>query len=372
MTRAMMGLKELLANHTAPASPALVRPEAGGALRCLACGHQCLIREGRAGVCRVRFNDAGTLKVPWGYVAGLQLDPIEKKPFYHAYPARDALSFGMLGCDLHCSYCQNWVTSQALRDEAAVSMPRFVTPRQLVSRAVEHGAPVVVSTYNEPLITADWAAAVFEEALKAELVCGFVSNGNATPAVLDFLRPYVSLYKVDLKAFTDKAYRGLGCKLSTVLDTIERLRAMGFWVEVVTLVIPDFNDSGEELRAMAKFLVGVSPDIPWHVTAFHPDYRMNDTARTPRDALIRAWEIGREAGLRYVYPGNLPGQVGNREHTACPDCGELLIRRHGFYIVENRMNGNCCPACNTAIAGVWERNPPRASAGTGMPRPLSP
>lgn len=371
MTRAMMGLKELLSNHTAASAAALVRPEKDGALRCLACGHHCLVREGKAGVCRVRFNDGGTLRVPWGYVAGLQVDPIEKKPFYHAYPGRDALSFGMLGCDLHCAYCQNWVTSQTLRDEVAVSMPRFVTAKQLIARAVEEGAPVVVSTYNEPLITADWAAAVFEEALKAELACGFVSNGNATPEVLDFLKPYVTLYKVDLKGFREKSYRELGCRLSTVLDTIGRLYAMGFWVEIVTLVIPNFNDSDEELRDIAGFLADISRDIPWHVTAFHPDYKMTDVRRTPSETLLRAWDIGREAGLRYIYPGNLPGQVGVREHTVCPDCGDELIRRHGFYVLENRMDGSRCPSCHAEIPGIWERNPPRESTGTGTPRALN-
>lgn len=370
MTNAMLGLKELLEDHTAAAAPELVRAEKDGAVRCIACGHRCLIRDGRAGVCKVRFNRGGELRVPAGYVAGVQVDPIEKKPFFHAYPGRDALSFGMLGCDLHCSYCQNWVTSQALRDDAAVSMPRFVTPRELVAEAVNHDVPAIVSTYNEPLITADWAAAVFEEARKAELACGFVSNGNATPEVLEFLKPWVSLYKVDLKGFEDKSYRQLGCKLSTVLDTIGRLYAMGFWMEIVTLVIPDFNDSDEELTGMARFLADISPDIPWHVTAFHPDYKMNDTGRTPAAALDRAYQIGKEAGLNFVYPGNLPGQVGDRENTDCPSCGTVLIRRHGFYVTENRMTVNGCPTCGKAIPGVWERNPPRESTGSGIPRAL--
>ncbi|MBX3178642.1 MAG: AmmeMemoRadiSam system radical SAM enzyme [Candidatus Hydrogenedentes bacterium] len=366
----MLGLKELLENHTSTAPPALAIPEKDGAIRCVACGHRCLIRPGRAGVCKVRFNQGGALHVPWGYVAGLQVDPIEKKPFYHAFPGRDALSFGMLGCDLHCAYCQNWVTSQALRDEAAVAMPRFVTPKQLVARAVQEEAPVIVSTYNEPLITADWAAAVFEEAHKAEIVCGFVSNGNATPEVIEFLQPWVSLYKVDLKSFQDRSYRQLGCKLQTVLDTIGRLHTLGFWVEIVTLVIPEFNDTDEELGDIARFLAGISPDIPWHITAFHPDYKMNDTGRTPAETLKRAWEIGREAGLNFVYPGNLPGQFGDREHTACPGCGEILIRRHGFYVVQNRMAGRNCPRCQRDIPGVWEGNPPLESTGTGAPRAL--
>src|SRR5690606_35375927 len=158
------------------------------------------------------------------------------------------------------------------------------------------------------------------------------SNGNATPEVLEFLKPFVTLYKVDLKGFRDKSYRQLGCKLSTVLETIQRLHAMGFWVEIVTLVIPDFNDSDEELGDIARFLAGISVDIPWHVTAFHQDYKMTDTGRTPVETLNRAWQFGKDAGLNFVYPGNLPGKVGEREHTLCPACDEVVICRHGFYV----------------------------------------
>lgn len=350
-----------------PGAPELVRAEKEGAVRCLACGHRCFIREGKAGVCRVRFNREGELRVPGGYVAGLQIDPIEKKPFFHAYPGREALSLGMLGCDLHCSYCQNWVTSQALRDDEAVALPRVCDADELVRLAVWHGAPVVVSTYNEPLITADWAVRVFEKAREADLVCGFVSNGNGTPEVLEYIRPFVSLYKVDLKCFTEKGYRKLGCTLSNVLETIERLKAMGFWVEIVTLVVPGFNDSEEELRGIAKFLAGVSPDIPWHVTAFHPDYKMTDPPRTQAETLLRAYDFGKEAGLHFIYPGNIPGAVGDRENTYCPACDALLIERRGFYVLRNRMDGAKCPDCGHEVPGVWEERAPRHSVGNGLP-----
>ncbi|MBI1317584.1 MAG: AmmeMemoRadiSam system radical SAM enzyme [Candidatus Hydrogenedens sp.] len=351
------------------AAPALVHAEKG-ALRCLACGHRCLIREGRAGVCKVRFNHGGELRVPAGYVAGVQVDPIEKKPFYHAYPGRNALSFGMLGCDLHCGYCQNWVTSQALRDDEAVALPRFVEPDELAELAVREGAPVVVSTYNEPLITADWAVEVFKVARERGRVCGFVSNGNATPEVLEFLRPYVSLYKVDLKAFNERAYRELGCTLKNVLETIGRLVSMGFWVELVTLVVPGLNDDPKELRGMAEFIAGISPDIPWHVTAFHPDYKMRDRNGTSLDAIDIAYEAGKTAGLHFVYPGNVHGRVGEREHTCCPGCGSVLIRRRGFHVLENRMQGDTCPDCGRSVPGVWEAEPPRQGDGDGLPRPL--
>lgn len=361
-------LKTLLSQNTMPSAAELALDEGGSVVRCVACGHRCRIAPGKAGVCRVRFNEGGQLRAPAYYVAGLQVDPIEKKPFYHAYPGRDALSFGMLGCDLHCSYCQNWVSSQSLRDDAAVARPTFVEPAQIVDLAVEHGAPVMVSTYNEPLITADWAAQVFQLAREQGIVCGFVSNGNATPEVLSYIRPFVDLYKVDLKSFDERNYRKLGCTLSNVLESIGRLVDMGFWVEIVTLIVPGFNDSDDELQDIARFLAGISSDIPWHVTAFHPDYKMTGPPRTPASTLIRAYNLGRAAGLKFVYPGNSAGGVGDREHTYCPGCNELLIRRYGFYVNENRMIGDGCPKCGTRIAGVWEAEPPRRSDGSGVPR----
>lgn len=368
---ASVRLKELLAENTMLSAPELVRAESNDAVRCLACGHRCTILPGRSGVCRVRFNDGGHLRAPAGYVAGVQIDPIEKKPFFHAYPGRDALSFGMLGCDLHCSYCQNWVTSQALRDDAAVSRPQFCGPERLIELAKTNRVPVLVSTYNEPLITADWAVEIFKLAAAEGIRCGFVSNGNATPEVLEFIRPYVDLYKVDLKGFDDRNYRKLGGVLENVLQSIRLLRKMDFWLEIVTLVIPGFNDGDEELCGIAEFLAGISPDIPWHVTAFHPDYKMTDPPRTPAETLLRAFDIGKSAGLRNVYPGNLPGAVGDRENTICPTCGECLIRRMGFIVTENRMSGDSCPRCRTRIPGVWESKPPRRSDGTGIPLPVA-
>jgi len=260
-------------------------------VRCFACGHCCPIPDGHAGVCKVRYNRGGTLYVPWGYVGVVQCDPIEKKPFFHAYPGALAYSFGMLGCDLHCSYCQNWVTSQALRDPAAASPPLRATPEGLVREALRLGARVVVSTYNEPLITSEWAVAVFKEARAAGLLTAFVSNGNGTPQVLEYLRPWADLYKVDLKSFDDRHYRQLGGRLQPILDTIQRLHQLGFWMEIVTLVIPGFNDSDDELQRLAEGVIGPSqweaevhfrqtqgPDSYWFVRNFRerfgqvPDY----------------------------------------------------------------------------------------------------
>jgi len=323
-------------------------------VRCYACGHCCPIPEGQPGVCKVRYNRGGTLYVPWGYVGGVQCDPIEKKPFFHAYPGALAYSFGMLGCDLHCAYCQNWVTSQALRDPSAVSAPLEADPELLVQDALRQGAKVLVSTYNEPLITSEWAVAVFREAKTAGLKTAFVSNGNGTPQVLEYIRPWVDLYKVDLKSFDDRHYHQLGGRIGPILDTIKRLREMGLWLELVTLLIPGFNDSDDELKRLTEFVASVSPEIPWHVTAFHKDYKMDDPDDTKPEDLMRAAEIGRSAGLHHVYAGNLPGRVGNLENTDCHDCGTLLVRRYGYLVRDyNLTPQGSCPSCHSMVPGRW-------------------
>ena len=332
----------------------LYRQVGNGKLECFACGHRCLIGEQRDGICRVRFNEGGVLYVPHGYVGALQLDPVEKKPFFHALPGSLALSFGMLGCDYHCGYCQNWVTSQALRDPRAIAPPENISPEEFVSLALRQRASIVTSTYNEPLITSEWAVDIFKVAKRYGLVTSYISNGNGTKEVLEYIRPYIDLYKVDLKGFDDKHYRQLGGVLNNVLDTIRRLHEMKFWLEVVTLLVPGFNDSEAEIKAMAGFLAGISPDIPWHVTAFHSDYKMMDTDSTPVRTLIRAAEIGYETGLHYVYAGNIPGGVAQFEHTYCPKCHYPLIERRGFTIIRNRVENGCCPKCNTSIPGVWQ------------------
>ncbi|GIU73184.1 MAG: AmmeMemoRadiSam system radical SAM enzyme [Bryobacteraceae bacterium] len=344
-------LEQELARHVRE-SP-LVEPLGDGRIRCLACGHRCPIFPGLPGVCKVRFNDGGRLMAPYGYVNALHVDPIEKKPFFHALPGARALSFGMLGCDLHCAYCQNWLSSQALRDPRADLYFHPIRPEEIVEQALATGSECIVSTYNEPLITAEWAVEVFRVARRHRLVTGFVSNGNATPEVLEFLRPWLDLFKVDLKSFRDENYRRLGGRLGPVLDSIRRIHEMGFWLEVVTLVVPGFNDSDEELGQIARFLASISVDIPWHVTAFHPDYKMEDVRPTSASDLLRAVRAGKEAGLRYVYAGNLPG-LGELENTRCWQCGATLIERYGFRVLKNRIGADGrCPSCLAEIAGFW-------------------
>jgi pyruvate formate lyase activating enzyme len=351
----MPPLVNVLDKLTSPAELALLQVD--GSVRCTACGHRCLVRMGRRGICQVRYHDGKELRVPWGYVAALNADPVEKKPFYHLLPGSIALTFGMLGCDFHCSYCQNWLTSQAMRDPASDEAAYFVkriSPEEIVEAARSLGADVIASSYNEPLITSEWSVAIFRQALLEGIKCVYVSNGNATPEVLEYLRPYLSGMKIDLKSMQDKNYRQLGGVLKNTLETIRKVKAMGLWLEVVTLVVPGFNDSVDELWDAARFLSSVSADIPWHVTAFHSDYKMQDTPNTPAKTLLRAAEIGREAGLHYVYAGNLPGRVEEYETTFCPQCNRSLVERSGYSIRSMRVTARgTCPQCGTRVAGVW-------------------
>jgi pyruvate formate lyase activating enzyme len=351
----MPQLKEIL---DARAHPGSLYEKEDDALRCVACAHRCRILPGKRGVCQMRFNRDGELFVPWGYVAAANVDPIEKKPFMHFLPGQNALTFGMLGCNFHCDFCQNWVSSQALRDPASEDSSRYIqdiSAKQLVQYGLRMGAKIIASSYNEPLITTEWAIEIFKEAKRHGLKCVYVSNGFATDEALDALVPYLDGFKIDLKCFSDEKYRTLGGRLEAVRETIRGAHARGMWVEVVTLIIPKFNDSNEELWESARFISAVSTDIPWHVTAYYPTYKHTSGGRTPAETIQRAAEIGQEAGLRYVYAGNLPGRVGSMENTYCPACQTMLIERHGYTISRNHITPQgTCPHCNTPIAGVWE------------------
>ncbi len=329
----------------------LCEPLAAGKVRCLACAHKCVLPPGSSGVCGVRFNDGGKLMAPWGYVSGAAADPVEKKPFFHALPGATTLSFGMFGCNFRCDFCQNWEISDvsSARGRRALRM----TPQALAAEAAAAGAAIAVSTYNEPLITAEWAAAVFAETRKAGLRAGFVSNGYATAESVALLRPVMDLWKVDLKCFSDEGYREVcGARLDRVLDGIRLVREAGFWLEAVTLLIPGFNDSDAEISAMAAFLAGLSRDIPWHLTAFHPDYKRTDPPPTPGETLYRARELGLRAGLRYVYCGNLPDS--DFENTLCPACGRALVERRVFTVRSNLLKGTGTCPCGQAIPGIWK------------------
>jgi len=326
---------------------------------CLACAHRCHISPGNRGICQVRFNETGKLRVPWGYVAGLHPDPIEKKPFAHFLPGAKALTFGMLGCNLRCDFCQNWQTSQTLKDSRAEAFGGYIEKMnadEVVSLAIQTGSEVIASSYNEPLITSEWAVEVFCQARQQGIRTVYVSNGFASPEAMDYLQPWLDGIKIDLKAMNEKSYRDLGGRLQPVLDTIRTAREKGMWVEVVTLLIPGLNDDLQELWDLASFLVSVSRDIPWHVTAYHPDYKRFENPPTIAADLQKAADIAQEAGLRYVYAGNLPGRVGSLEDTHCPGCGTAVIRRRGYAILGNAITteGKCLD-CGESIAGFWRK-----------------
>jgi pyruvate formate lyase activating enzyme len=325
-----------------------------GVVHCYACAHHCRIKPGARGICQVRYNVDGTLYVPHGYASAINCDPIEKKPFNHVHPGSDVLTFGMLGCDIHCSYCQNWDISQAMRDAEASGEPARITAQQMVQLARQYGARGIASSYNEPLITSEWAMDIFKLGKQAGFTCMYVSNGNATREVLEYIRPYTDAYKIDLKTMRDASYRSLGAVLEHILDGVRMVHQMGFWLEIVTLIVPGFNDSEDELRDAARFIKSVSPDIPWHVTAFHSDYMMRDTHNTSAPVLVRAAEIGYAEGLRYVYAGNLPGRTASYENTFCPGCHTVLIERTGYHVRASHLTQDgACLQCGTHIPGIW-------------------
>jgi len=349
-------LRGEMARRTRPGE--LVRPGEDGLLLCTACGHACRLVEGEAGVCQVRFRDGDTLRVPWGYVGALSLDPVEKKPFFHFLPGATTLTFGMLGCDLRCSFCQNWFVSQVLRDEAARATGSDLEPAELVARARERGATVLVSSFNEPGITAEWGRALFEAARAEGLTTAIVSNGHGTPELVEYLSPVVDAVKVDLKAFRQASYAGMGGNLEPVLRTLEAWVASPAWVEVVTVVIPELNDDPEELAEMATFLAALDEDLPWHLHGFHPDYKMTTRRATTWEDLAHAREIARGAGLRWVYPGLVPGLPEGSEDTACAGCEEVLVERRGLRARISRVGPDgTCPACGERVPGRFGAEP---------------
>ncbi len=339
---------------TRPARVAGAASDGPDRVECRACAHGCRLSPGERGQCRVRFHDGSGLRAPWGYVGAVALDPIEKKPLFHFLPGALTLTFGMLGCDLSCSFCQNWFVSQALKDPAAMPSPRETTPEDLVAEALRAGARAVVASFNEPFVTVEWVRDVFRAARDAGLATAIVSNGHATAEAVDELAPVLDAAKVDLKAFRPASYRGMGGHLEPVKETLASLVSRGVWVEVVTVVIPGLNDGEPELGEMAGWLAGVSPDLPWHLHGFHPDYRMLDRASTDWPTLERAVAIGRAAGLRWVYPGLVPGLPGGVEDTLCSGCGAVLVKRRGLrsHGVKGLV-GSACRACGARIPGVF-------------------
>ncbi len=334
----------------------LAVPRADGRLECVACAHRCVLREGQTGRCGVRHREGERLLVPFGYVAERRIRPIETNTVYHVRPGTRALTFGMYGCDLSCPYCQNARISQVLRDGGDVS-PVPMTAAALVDEATAARCTAVCAAYNEPMIAAEWVRAVFAEAQARGLTTVVVSDGNTTPEALAYLRPVTDVYRVDLKGFSDEQYAVLGGQRGVVLEAIATALRLGYWLEVVTLVVPGLNDDAWGLRGLARTLAAVNPDIPWHLNAFQPRYRWRDRPPPPAGLLVSVAGSAYARGLRHVYVGNVTGRTAAFEHTRCPACHAVVVTREAYRALDVRLVDGHCPDCGAVIPGVW--GPPR-------------
>ncbi len=326
-----------------------------GYVQCLACEHYCAMAPGEAGKCGVRRNIDGKLMlVVYGKAIAVHIDPVEKKPLFHFLPAEPVFSIGTVGCNFSCKFCQNWEISQVKEfDDQRDYIGQDWPPEAIVEYTAHRGIPMIAYTYNEPVVFFEYAYDTAKLAHERGIRNIFVSSGFETKQAIDMISPYLDAANIDLKSFSDKFYREIsGGRLKPVLKNIEyTVKETDIWMEVTTLFIPGLNDSPEEMRDIAQFLAGISPDLPWHVTAFHPDYLMLDRPSTPLSTLLRAYEIGKEAGLHYVYVGNV--LAPEKETTYCPVCGAPVIRRYGYHVETLWKEPGVCPSCGHRLAGVW-------------------
>jgi len=329
----------------------LSRVEEGGAVKCLACAHGCVVTEGRTGLCGVRRTVKGELQsMVYGLPASVALDPIEKKPLYHFLPGSTALSLGTFGCNFTCAFCQNYELSQARDMDDELSRLPFLDPEAVVQLALQQGASSIACTYNEPAVWVEYALDIAVQAKEAGLRTVFVSNGFYSRELLDEALPLIDAYNIDLKSFSDDFYRRVcGGRLQPVLDAIRAIHEAGAWEEITSLIIPGLNDSEHELRAMAHFVASIDPAIPWHVSRFFPMYHMQDTPITPAASIERAVQVGHEEGLLHVYSGNLSAHDAASD-TVCPQCGATVVERQGYTVTAR--TGLTCPSCGTHIKGV--------------------
>ena len=320
-------------------------------VHCYLCGHHCRISNGKAGICGVRENRQGTLYThAYGELIAQAVDPVEKKPLYHFFPGSTSYSIAAVGCNFQCGFCQNWQISQVKEAVRLGLKPERAEPGEVVREAKRSGSKSISYTYTEPTIFFEFAFDIARQAKGEGLSNVFVTNGFMTEEMLRMIHPHLDAANVDLKSFKDDYYKRI-CKarLAPILKSIELMKSLNIWVEVTTLLVPGQNDSEEELKGIADFLAGVDKSIPWHISRFYPQYQMNDLESTPVRTLQHAYEIGKRAGLRYVYVGNIEGE-GN--HTYCHQCNRLLIKRVGFTILEYQIKEGRCPACQSPIAGV--------------------
>jgi pyruvate formate lyase activating enzyme len=322
-------------------------------VQCHLCCHNCLIKKGQRGICAVRENREGVLySLVYGKVISMNIDPIEKKPLFHFLPGSTSFSIATVGCNFRCKHCQNYEISQFPRERRFEIPGRDMTPAQIVDAAVQHGCESISYTYTEPTIFFELAYDCARLAHQRGIKNVFVSNGYTGTEAARIIAPYLDANNIDLKG-SDTFYREIcGARLQPVRDTIRLMKEQGVWVEVTTLIIPGHNDSEADLTDIAAFIASVDPGIPWHVSQFHPTYKLRDKPITPVSTLRRARETGFAAGLKYVYEGNVPGEGG--ENTYCPSCKKLLLKRFGYRILENHLSEGKCPDCSTTIDGVMK------------------
>ena len=328
----------------------LFRALGEGKVSCFLCNHRCQIADSKFGICGVRQNKEGKLYTHvYGEVIAAHVDPIEKKPLYHFLPGTTSFSIATIGCNFRCPFCQNWSISQVTKRKGEGPSGHKLLPQDVVAAATNYGCRSISYTYTEPTIFYEYAYDTARLAAKKGLANIFVTNGYMTAEALEAFRPYLDACNVDLKSFRDEFYKEIcQARLQPVLDSIRLMKKMDIWVEVTTLVVPGQNDSIEELRDIARFIAETGPDIPWHISRFHPDYQLTDTIATPIEVLHKARSIGKEAGLRYVYVGNV---YGESEETLCPSCGKTLIRRDGFHVSDNKLKDSACPFCGNTVSG---------------------
>ncbi len=343
----------------------LSKPLKKGYVQCTACEHFCAIEPEGMGKCGVRRNYDGALYlVVYGEAAALHVDPVEKKPLFHFLPTQPVLSLGTVGCNFTCQFCQNWEISQSgaavvvadrpsrlLKTSKVESTPAM--PADIVAHCRQQGIPMLAYTYNEPAVFFEYAYDTARLAHEQGIRNIFVSSGFETLAALELIEPYLDAINVDLKAWSDTFYRQVcGTRIQPVLRNIEHIvQQTKIWIEITTLLIPGLNDDKAELREMAAWPASLSPDLPWHLSAFHPDYQLLDRPPTPHRTLLRAWEIGKEAGLRYVYLGNV--RDGEHESTFCPACHTLLVSRSWYTVRQHWLTPGVCHGCGSRIPGVW-------------------
>ncbi len=323
-------------------------------VKCAMCAHRCTIEPGRRGICGVRENREGTLySLVYGVLVSGNVDPIEKKPLFNFLPGTKSYSIATVGCNLRCAHCQNADISQfPINAVPGEEMPgERMTPEQVVAAAERTGCASIAYTYTEPTIFMEFCLDTAKLARGRGIRNVFVSNGFMTPESARLIAPYLDADNIDLKGNDEFYHKVCKARLGPVLDTIRLMKELGVWVEVTTLVIPGWNDSDKDLTEIAAFIHSVDPAMPWHVTGFYPTYHMLDRPSTPVETLRRARKIGIDAGLKYVYEGNRPGEGG--ENTYCPQCHELLIERMGFYLSRIALMNGKCPKCGTLQSGVW-------------------